>query len=732
MTHFFVIYVYSAISFILFMDLHSLDSHLPSDIQQTLANLPYIYADHFEGDDEEKLKKAFAKAKSLGGGQVVLGENKTYKLKQGIDLTHHGRMLSIIGNNSVLTTEKAGIGPLLKRTSTAKNASRDSNEVFKISQLNFRGNRLAGVDGLHIHASFGSIIEQCEFIRCEIGCDIAFGISTTLINCKGTQNSRDSFRVRSGAELWGGSTSFLASNAVLFLNCRVYSEEGAETAYRIINVSNTRFDGCIAEGNNPKWNWLFEGNSNTARSGYLINCWGENNPEKGSVGLYTNAGQYKITGFRTQSPGHKLVDASGASRYVTVVWEDMSYFPKQGKFIAKNTQEPKWVFRNFPTEDLLNPHLWDKGLIGDLVHIDSHGGSIYRNRLPFRRDGGRLGFVNTPHKSSFTKPDGSIGLSVGSMGIRNRVIQPGYINQGFVTLGDAPLISKNAMISIWANWQSGGESIGQLRHRSAFFTLKASEGAIKLVDDMLISAAGLLEYYTYRIGNFESLMGNFGHLAICIQSGKPKAFINGEEAEVRVVRGSNTIFPSNRLFYSDDGSHWASPSTFLSFMTFTGSSMENEVSTIYQKGLNYNPLESKKSSRYLSYFGLNKMDQLNFSNWEDESGNNHPVRLVNFRPPFELVPTLDGRLVLHGAQRFNGNIWKHTVDKDLSILFQSWTQGDEISLYLTMDGNHRIRFFHRVKSNVDFNSLKSGETILLKIFYDGDLWWVREESKWKS
>lgn len=127
--------------------------------------------------------------------------------------------------------------------------------AFDIHNLMFEGDYSDGQVGLHLIATYTSVVRSCYFQSLELGSIGTFCLASAwrdnrYYGCKkraAVLQAADSFLT--GSLLWTG-TSVAASgcNVSVFDNCRVHGHPNQTSAFGIFGSDSVRMNGCISEG----------------------------------------------------------------------------------------------------------------------------------------------------------------------------------------------------------------------------------------------------------------------------------------------------------------------------------------------------------------------------------------------------------------------------------------------------------------------------------------------------
>lgn len=137
--------------------------------------------------------------------------------------------------------------------------------AFDIHNLMFLGNNSTGQTGLHLIATYTSVVRCCHFQTLAYGSIGTFCLSSAwrdnrYTSCK-TRGAviQTAVQYDTGSPLWSdGTLSSSASNVSVFENCRVYGHPDQISSYGIFASDAVRMAGCISEGGGAKYDVHFD------------------------------------------------------------------------------------------------------------------------------------------------------------------------------------------------------------------------------------------------------------------------------------------------------------------------------------------------------------------------------------------------------------------------------------------------------------------------------------------
>lgn len=149
--------------------------------------------------------------------------------------------------------------------------------AFHIQNLNFQGNGTAGQVGLHLIATYTSVVSGCHFLSTEYGSIGTFCLASAWRDNRYTNCTKRGAMVQSGVDyetgspLWTGATlSNSASNVSVFENCRVYGISTQTSAFGIFASDAVRLTGCISEGGGANYDVHYDYQSSTTVKQFYV------------------------------------------------------------------------------------------------------------------------------------------------------------------------------------------------------------------------------------------------------------------------------------------------------------------------------------------------------------------------------------------------------------------------------------------------------------------------------
>lgn len=179
-----------------------------------------------------------------------------YRVRTGLTLPSipAGTSLDVDGGGATLYTDRpiTILGRVPKDQEEAMRVI--SAAHYDIHHFEFRGNNTQGQIGLHLGASYLSVIRNCAFNFFDYGSIGSFCLASawrdnTYLGC-----SKRGATVQSGAghdqgAVWPGAVeSNSASNVSVFENCHVFGHRDQISAFGIFGSDTVRMLGCISEG----------------------------------------------------------------------------------------------------------------------------------------------------------------------------------------------------------------------------------------------------------------------------------------------------------------------------------------------------------------------------------------------------------------------------------------------------------------------------------------------------
>lgn len=238
--------------------------------------------------------------------------------------------------------------------------------------VHFLGNSQVGQEGIKMAATFGSVIEDCNFETLNIGLDLFGAIQTTIRNCRGTANTSDDFVLQSGNGVWtGGNLSNANCHCSVIQNCEVYGGANARSHYRILAANNVRLINCVSEGNSPTNSVYFDDQGSTTCKQFTIQEFhNECSPSAGIFKLST-IGSVAISSVYNNG-SCSLMDTTGSGSSSAFHISDISYwsgFTLPTIYDLKSG--PLYLFENISFVDLLATNRWSDPLPSNLLVLDS-------------------------------------------------------------------------------------------------------------------------------------------------------------------------------------------------------------------------------------------------------------------------------------------------------------------------------------------------------------------------
>jgi hypothetical protein len=167
--------------------------------------------------------------------------------------------LDIDGGGAILRTDRA--------ITILSRVPRDQEEAMRvivasrydIHHFEFRGSGAPGQTGLHLGASYGSVIRNCAFNFLDYGSIGSFCLQSVWRDNQYQGCAKRAALVQSGAgsdqgAVWpGAAESNSASNVSVFENCHVFGHRDQISAFGIFGSDTVRLVSCISEGHGANY-----------------------------------------------------------------------------------------------------------------------------------------------------------------------------------------------------------------------------------------------------------------------------------------------------------------------------------------------------------------------------------------------------------------------------------------------------------------------------------------------
>ncbi|MGN6439261.1 MAG: hypothetical protein ACTHMM_22155 [Agriterribacter sp.] len=235
--------------------------------------------------------------------------------------------------------------------------------------------------GLDIGATYTWVIEDCNFYRLYIGVKALFWLNGKIANCMFTQNIYCDIIGRYG-DWTGADRSNSAFNSNQITGCRFFSYVTSFTTVFLLAADQTVIRDCIAEGNNPQFNFYMDyDGSTTVLSNIYENIWIES-----IGGTYAQNTNFQLTMSGTvilrnirrtypnrlfeissNSVGHLIVD--GLPYASNLPTSGLTFFSRNGSDYAGRVIS----FTNINTAStsiMEQPGNWDGGVVARFMYIN--------------------------------------------------------------------------------------------------------------------------------------------------------------------------------------------------------------------------------------------------------------------------------------------------------------------------------------------------------------------------
>ena len=272
-------------------------------------------------DHAPAIQRAFNAIDSIGHGTVEFTGTKNYTVSKPVQLPRYNggkRIILLNGNGCKITA--AGNHSVFERIPANQKEALDKMMAtrFVISDFTFSGGTIA----IHLCATFGSVIQRCNFLgQKQAAIDVRFGLATEIHQCMITNPARDGIILGCG-QAWGGSAVNSQSNHSVISMCRVYAAKNSECAFRILGSSGVVLRDIISEGSHEtKYSVYFDRQGSTVVRLFRIeNFHLEHAPREAAIYL-NHTGTATIDGLFYQHafPGFKLVHSAPNAEQITLM-----------------------------------------------------------------------------------------------------------------------------------------------------------------------------------------------------------------------------------------------------------------------------------------------------------------------------------------------------------------------------------------------------------------------------
>lgn len=186
--------------------------------------------------------------------------------------------------------------------------------AFDIHNLHFEGNNTAGQVGLHLLATYTSVVHSCFFASLDYGSIGTFCIASAWRDNRyhgcakrgAVIQAAESFLT--GTLLWtGATTSGSGCNVSVFENCRVFGHPAQTSAFGIFGSDAVRMEGCISEGGGAKYDVHFDYQGATTIKQFYVRM------------FHSEAPNGKLN-FKVRATGQVVIDTLWA-QYPTAIYD---------------------------------------------------------------------------------------------------------------------------------------------------------------------------------------------------------------------------------------------------------------------------------------------------------------------------------------------------------------------------------------------------------------------------
>ena len=202
--------------------------------------------------------------------------------------------------------------------------------AFEIHNLHFEGNNTAGQIGLHLMATYTSVVHSCYFASLDYGSIGTFCLASAwrdnrYYNCAkrgAVIQAGDSFLT--GSPLWTSATvPNSGSNVSVFENCRVFGHPSQTSSFGIFGSDSVRMEGCISEGGGAMYDVHFDYQGATVIKQFHVHMFHAEAPNAKLNFKVRTAGKVFIDNLWSQYPA-AVYDGSG-SNYCDIIIRGINY-----------------------------------------------------------------------------------------------------------------------------------------------------------------------------------------------------------------------------------------------------------------------------------------------------------------------------------------------------------------------------------------------------------------------
>lgn len=190
--------------------------------------------------------------------------------------------------------------------------------AFEIHNLSFEGNNTAGQTGLHLIATYTSVVRSCHFLGLDYGSIGTFCLAGAWRDIRYTAcktrpaTLQSAIDFATGTPLWtSAAVSSTPCNVSVIENCRVFGHPEQISSFSIFGSDMVRMDGCISEGHGANYDVHFDyQGSTTVKQFHVDRFHAEGNDTKLNFKVRTS-GQVVIDTLWSQVPA-AIYDAKGS------------------------------------------------------------------------------------------------------------------------------------------------------------------------------------------------------------------------------------------------------------------------------------------------------------------------------------------------------------------------------------------------------------------------------------
>lgn len=279
----------------------------------------------------------------------------TYRFNSGVTLPSNSTAKWVFDAPLGTTIRTSNAITLIARTPTSQaNADQMIAALgcVTIRNLTFQGSINSGQVGIAIGATYGALVDSCNFFDLGTAVLFRFGLKTYINNCTFGNIVTDSIRLDYGN--WSGATNTNSQSNMSTINsCRVYNRAGANSAFYIRASSGVAIRDSIIEGLDPVYGIFFDAFGSTVVKDFTIdNLHVECLPTAAAIFLKGQGGCCSIRGVFMQGTlptGAYFIDNS--QNYGTPISIDIADIPflvspNPAGFIFKTTYTSVWTIND--------------------------------------------------------------------------------------------------------------------------------------------------------------------------------------------------------------------------------------------------------------------------------------------------------------------------------------------------------------------------------------------------